>query len=147
MELKHSVSSNGSNLLEEVLPASHFGAALSLGAHAWLLLWTAWLSSVTVSALRLTADPPCHARNFNKSLFTVFQLFLKIPASGKFFTVEIWFWYWTKSSFTPSPSSSCYSFENQVFLQDGNLGLVTVLSQNYPEFWQRTVISRLPLEL
>lgn len=84
MELKHSVSSNRSILLEEIPPASHFWATNSLGPHAWSLLWTAWLTNITASPLSLTADSLCNARNTNKSLFTFFQLFFF------FFNSHLW---------------------------------------------------------
>lgn len=149
MESKHFVGSNRSSLLEELLPASPCWATHSPGPHAWLLLWSAWLTDVPASPLGLTADSPRHARNIHKSLLTFFQLFFffLIHISEKLLTAEIWFWCWTKSNFIPSPSPSHCSFENETFLQDGKFGLESVLPQNYSEFWQSRVISRLPLEL
>lgn len=51
MELRHSFSSDRSSLLEEILPATHFWAILSLGPHVQWLLWIVWLE-------RLHLQPP-----------------------------------------------------------------------------------------
>lgn len=69
MDLRHSCSSDRSSLLEEILLATHFCAILSLGPHVWRLFWIVWLRGFTSSLLRLTLDPPCHARNINKLCF------------------------------------------------------------------------------
>lgn len=130
VELRHAFS-----LLEETPPAPISGPFFPLdpkcSACSGLLGSRSFTSTSSACLWTLLAMPQI----LRNSVSILLIVFLFTPTFTSFLTAEIWFWHWTKSNFTPSPS--LLQFWKLGFLQDGNFVLVSRFWQNCCEFWLR----------